>query len=210
LLSWKPIPFNYFVIISIMIDLIIIPGLADDVKYTKFLVRNWESKYNVRLHVISFGWNGGINEFDNKFKLFLEKVDEIINNGNKISIIGISAGASVAINTFYLRKDRINKAISVCGRLRDQNVKQRFYYPKEKLNIFKESILLCEKTLSNLTNEDRKRLLYFLPLFDDVVPVKTMEIKGASSKKIYSIQHMFNILYTIRIYSKFIIDFISS
>lgn len=192
-----------------MNEIILIPGLGDNVKYVKFLTKNWERRYNVKLHIIPFGFNGGFNEFEDRFKVFLNKVDEIIENGNKVSLIGSSAGASVVINAYCLRKDRINKVISVCGRLKDVNVKQRFYYPKNPLTVFKESIALCEKNLLSLTQDDKKKILYFKPLFDDVVPVRTMIINGANYKRLFSFQHGINISFALTLMSEKIISFIN-
>lgn len=193
-----------------MITLIIIPGLGDDARYTKFLMRSWEIKYGIRPQVITFGWKGSKTDFAAKYKKMNEKVDEIVKKAEDVSILGISAGASAALNIFYQRPDKIRHMISVCGRLRDPNIGKMWNHKESDLGVFEESIKLCEQNLEKLNKNDKKRILTVRPFFDDIVPVRTMTIDGAVNKRINAFQHMISINLAMTLYSKTIADIIKS
>lgn len=192
-----------------MRHLVIIPGLGDNDDYVRFLTRSWERKYDIKTHVIAFGWKGKANEFEDHLNKLRRYIDNLLKQNGDVSILGISAGASAAINLFSARKHKINKVISVCGRLRDQNVKQRFYYPKMQLDIFKKSLNLCEINQEKLTKEDKERILTIRPFYDDVVPVRTMTIDGAVNRKIFAAQHGISIYLAMTLYSKTIVKLLS-
>lgn len=191
-----------------MQHLIIIPGLGDDVRYTKFLTRNWEKKYNIRPHVVAFGWSGDAQKFQERYEKVEKYMDEFLENNKNVSILGISAGGSAVINLFYPRRDKIKKLVTVCGRVRDPNVRKMWNHKPEVLGVYQESVKLCEKNLDKLTLDDKKRILTISPFYDEVVPLRTMTIEGANNEKVFAAQHMVSIALSMSLYSKTIVDFL--
>ena len=193
-----------------MQNLLIIPGLGDDVRYTKFLTGNWEKKYNIKSHVVAFGWWGDSNKFNERFEKMKKYLDDFIEKNENVSILGISAGGSAAINLFSQKKDKLRYAVIVCGRLHDSNLRSMWYLRKKDLGVFEESIKLCEKNIDQLSEGDKKRILTIRPLYDEIVPVRTMTIKGAENKRINSVQHMVSISLALTLYSGIIAKFLKS
>ncbi len=132
-----------------MHNLLIIPGLGDDVRWVNFEVRNWEKKYNIKPHVIAFGWKGEAKEFKDKFEKILNHVDELLKEKNDVSVLGISAGGSAAVNIFSARKNKIKHAVSVCGRVNDVNIKPSWRN--------KENYSLISKSYSSLVQSTRRK-----------------------------------------------------
>lgn len=191
-----------------MQNLLIIPGLGDDVRYTKFLTRDWEEKYSIKPHIVAFGWSGESSEFPDRFKKMEKYVDDYIKENNNVSVLGISAGGSAVINLFSRRKDKLKHAVVVCGRLHDSNVRKMWNHRAEDLGVFEESIKLCEKNLESLSDKDKERILTIRPFYDDIVPVRTMTIDGARNIRINSVQHMISIYLAMTLYSKTIANFL--
>lgn len=193
-----------------MENLLIIPGFADDVKYTKFQTRNWEKKYNIKPHVVAFVWNGDSDKFPGRLKKMEEYVDDFIKENNNVSVLGISAGGSAAINLFSKRKDKIKRAVAVCGRLHDPNLRDMWYLKAKNLGVFEESVKLCEKNINQFSKDDNKKILTIRPFYDDIVPVRTMTIEGANNKRVFAIQHMISIYLSMTWYSRTIADFLKT
>ena len=188
--------------------ILIIPGLGDDRWALKFQTRKWEVKYNIVPHVWVFGWQATNSTFEKQLRITQEEVNSLVAKYGKISLLGTSAGGSAVINLYSNNKDKIEKVICVCARLKNANVTQRPYLPKKKLDLFIESIKTCEKNIARLTSNDKKKIMTIRPIYDDVVPVRTMSIDRATNYKIFGLQHILNIYLAVTWRSKIIADFI--
>ena len=96
---------------------IIIPGLGDETRILGWAVGFWRW-YGLDPVVYSVGWRDGEYSFRQKLKRLVAMIDEIVNNADRISLIGTSAGGSAAVNAFMERKSKIHRVINICGRLR--------------------------------------------------------------------------------------------
>ena len=87
-------------------------------------------------------------------------IDEIVNNADRISLIGTSAGGSAAVNAFMERKSKIHRVINICGRLRvGPTTGFRSFDSKTKSSpAFTESVRLCERGIEQLPLPDRRKL----------------------------------------------------
>lgn len=191
-----------------MQHLVIIPGIGATVVWYKFLTRNWEKKYGTKTHLLFFGWNGKASEFPEKFKKIERHLDEYIKENENVSILGISAGGSAAVNLFIPRRDKIKNVVTVCGRVRDPNVRQMWNHRPKALVLYEESVKLSEANLDKLSQEDKKRILTIRPIYDEIVPLRTMIIDGAENRRIFAAQHMVSISLAMTLYSKIIADFV--
>lgn len=173
---------------------IIVPGLGDETTKIKWAT-NYMSKYDLEPILHNIWWRKGEKHFEPKLKKLVKLIDKLATGSNKVSLIGTSAGSSAVMNAFVLRKNKIYKVISVCGRLKQGSEKGfRSFEAKTASSLaFKESILMFEKHEPNLTKSDKKKIMTIRALFDELVPDNTSWIKGATNNKINSIEHMFSI-----------------
>lgn len=192
-----------------MKNLIIIPGLGDDARYTKFLTRNWEKKYGIKITVMTFGWTGEANKFQERFDVIDEKINKFLQENKNVSLLGISAGGSAVINLYTKNKDKIERVICVCGRLKDPDIGKMWNHRKKDLGIFTQSVRFAEENTCKLDKKDLDKFLTIRPFYDDVVPVRTMTLNGAKNKKVNSIQHMISIFLIMTFYSKISAEFIN-
>lgn len=143
---------------------IIVPGYGDTTWYINLATKvtpGWR-KLKPRVHV--FGWNGMADTYDAKWEAF----DDQLNRMGETAIIGISAGASVALRALAEHPDKVKKVITICGPASDEN-----------LNLTKYPLL--EVSLGNLalSTISADRVMTMRPIFDDVVDIEAMAIEGA-------------------------------
>ena len=193
-----------------MKNLIIIPGLGDDARYTKFITKNWEKNHGIKVTVMNFGWSGNDDKFQKRFDAIDKKIEKFLQENKNVSLLGISAGGSAVINLYSKRKDQIEKVICVCGRLRDPNIGRMWNHRKKDLGVFTQSVRLAEKNIEKLNEKDLEKFLTIRPIYDDVVPVRTMTLNGAKNKKVNAIQHMISIFLIMTRYSSISAKFINS
>lgn len=187
---------------------IIIPGLGNSVTKHEFAVKGWR-KFGIITHVFDARWRIEEKGFQSKLERSLKLVDSLIGKNSKISIVGNSAGSSFALNIFGERKNKINKVIINCGRIRDGDWPWFTFDQATKSSpSFKESVLRAKELEKSLTKNDGQKILTLRPLFDEVVPPFTVPVKRARNEVIPSIEHVVSIALNMTLYKKKIIDFI--
>lgn len=193
---------------SIINHVIVIPGLGNNVKIHEWVMEGWK-KFGIIPHVFDTRWKVEENGFQEKLNRALKLVDSLIYNNSRISIVGNSAGSSLALNIFGKRKKQIHKLIFNCGRVRDGDWP---WFTFEQATVsspsFKESVLKAQKLEKALTKIDRQKILTLRPIFDEVVPSTTVPIQGAINKIIPSIEHSISIALNMTSFKQPIIDFI--
>lgn len=184
-------------------SVIIIPGLGDNSKVIKYLEKPWE-KFGLNIIPYPIGWNDDSKLFQPKLAKLLRLVDKLHAAGEKISIVGTSAGGSAALNAFVERKNIIHKVVNVCGRLRvgPESGFWSFVLRTKKSPSFADSVRMFESRENLLTQNDRKKIMTVMPLFgDQLVPASTVPIVGAINKKIFMGEHILSIATAMTIYS---------
>ncbi len=191
-----------------MQKVIILPGLGDHMDHAEWATRNWP-RIGLQPIVCSMGWRNG-EHFATKFEKLLALVDEHFRNGNPISVIGLSAGGSAALNLFAARSDRVKYAISICGRLR-QGDEFSFRKRTRTSPAFAESVLLFEQQEKMLSEEQRKKIMTVRARFgDELVPADTATVRGAQNVTIPTIEHSLTIYLALDPFSKIITDYVKS
>lgn len=175
------------------LKIIVVPGLGDRVaaRPLRWMARFWKREgIIVRVHVA--GWlDGGLLE--EKLRRLLMVIDEESAAGNSVALIGMSAGASLALNAFGRRPDVVGM-VNVCGRLRaGQGVRPTLDEAALDSGAFRQSVLVCEETQAQLSAERRGRVLVLRPWKDAVVPVETMSLAGAEEHWVWGALHMLSI-----------------
>lgn len=188
---------------------IFVPGLGDDTKLLNWSVRNWK-KYGLEPVVHSVGWRDGGNSFEPKLQRLLSLIDEFVEQGNLVSLVGTSAGGSAVLNAFIQRKDSIHKVVNVCGRLKvgPTSGLRSFQSKTQSSPAFAESVKLCESGIKSLSKSDLKKIMTIHAMFgDELVPSETTIIHGAINQKVPTPEHMLSIASALTIFSKSLIDF---
>ena len=99
--------------------IIYIPGLNDQLAVHKIATKllptfwRWRGFYG---HLISPSWEVG--EFYPKLQAVTDKIDELTSHGHLVSLVGQSAGSSLALNAFAARREFVTGLVILTGRLR--------------------------------------------------------------------------------------------
>jgi hypothetical protein len=188
---------------------IIIPPLGTDPKMGEKMTQNWLEKYAIKPINWQYFWGKNDDNYETRLKKLIGEIDKLNEQGFVVSLIGLSAGGSVAINAFLQRKKQIKKVINICGRLYAGKIK----FPKsEKSNdnnfLFKESVKKCEENLKSLNVDDKEKILTVRPLWDEFAPTEYAMIEGVKNIKVFSVEHVLTILLSMTIYKNKIFDFL--
>jgi pimeloyl-ACP methyl ester carboxylesterase len=176
--------------------IIYIPGLGDSkTRGQQFAVRLWRT-YGVYGHCHAVIWNN-TDSFENKLQGILKEIDQLKSKGHIVSLMGASAGASMALHAFAARKEAISSVVLVCGELADARKINPSYFTKNPA--FKVSMERLPATLNKLTMDDRKRVMSLHPLFDETVTIKDTYLEGARMFTSISFGHAFTIGMTLTI-----------
>lgn len=188
---------------------VIIPGLGDDQRWNivalEFLTRNWHKKgITPLIHAVLWRDEEG---FQPKFQKLLDLIDSL-SEENIVSIIGASAGGSMAFNAFCAKKDVLHRVVNVCGRLRaGKHVIRSLENKAESSPAFEQSVHLFEHNEHNLTYLDWERMMTIRPIIDEVVPSATVRLAGAENLIAPVPEHTLGIFFSF-LFSRQIIHFL--
>ena len=196
--------------------LFIVPGLGDKTTFLEWSVRDYQVKYGITPHVRSFGFMNPNATYEDQFLSFVNETRKYIESPEIItSFAGTSAGGSVVLNAMvYLAQEGIELnggMVNICGRLRTgkkEQVKPSLESAARKSSIFYESVIQAEEGINMLTNLQRSKILTFRGVYDEVVPVSTIPVEGATNARIPMIGHLSSIASVLLFYGSRINDFI--
>jgi len=189
-------------------QVVIVPGLSDNPRGVAWLTRDWGEQYGLTPHVVRFGWRGQVADFAPRLGRLGDYIDGLVAAGEQVSLLGTSAGASAVLNAFFARREDIRGVVSVCGRLRAGEGVYPTLDQSRNRRLFKPSVLCCEEGIRGLTAADTGKILTISPLFDELVPVSTMTIAGATNRRIVAVEHMMGIYLALSVYARMIVDFL--
>lgn len=186
---------------------IYVPGLADDRKGYELLV-GWWTVYGVIPHVHRVGWYDEERTFKPKLQRLLSIVDDLLDKGNIVSLVGGSAGGSAVLNVLF-EQPKINAVVNICGRLRaGQNVSPSLEVASKKSAAFKDSVLVFESNEPDMKLSERRKVLNLIPVWDAVVPKTTVPLEGATNEIIPSVGHMLSGFLGLTLFSPLVMNFI--
>lgn len=187
---------------------ILVPGLGDNTRRLEWATGFWR-RFGLTPVVMSMGWKDGSN-FGPKLQNLVDKVDDLSVRG-RVLIVGTSAGGSAAVNTYLERRDRVEKVVNVCGRLKvgtRQGI-HSFEVRTASSPAFAQSVLKLESRLSELTHDDKSKILTVRARFgDQLVPAGTVIIDGAENISVPMMEHMTGIVLALTLYSRPLIQFL--
>jgi len=153
------------------------------------LVVAWWKKEGLEPIVFVPGWDNS-EGIEPKITRLLELID----NEKPNYLMGISAGASLALNVFLKKQDLVEKYVSVCGRLRmglsNNIIERKLQEETLRTRAFKESVELLEK--SEILNIDKMMTVSAIG-GDELIPINTSQIDGATNIVVPNLGHLLTI-----------------
>lgn len=189
------------------IDVIYLTGLGDHTPWGQDkLVKLWRL-YGLKVHYFPIGWSDG-EVFIRKLQHICVLIDKLSKNGDKVAIVGVSAGGSAAVNAYMERKSKISAVVFICGKLRGYKTVNRRYFDRNPA--FEDALRLSEEHLKALNSEDKAKMLCLKSAHDGLVPARDSVIEGTVIKTIPMIWHLPSIFFAITAGTPTIARFIKS
>jgi len=164
-------------------------------------------KFSLEPHFEYLGWNQS-EPYQEKLNKILKMVDSLTATGQAISIIGVSAGASLAVNLFTERKDKITAVVLICGKINNPQTLGDNY--KKQNPALLDCVSASDQNAKALQPQDKQKMLTIRPLFDGTVAKSDSVIAGVKNQNILSLLHAPSIYLALTLYKRFTINFLKS
>jgi pimeloyl-ACP methyl ester carboxylesterase len=184
--------------------IVVVAGLGDSLY--SWATRSWAGPH-VIVHPHRVGWESG--DFETKLRDLAHKIDLLADQGS-VSLVGISAGGSLAVNALTRRPKSVHRVINVCGRLRaGQHVHPTLKQAARTSPAFFQSVEASEAAQASLDPALATRVLTLRARWDEVVPPSTVTLPGADNRCLLSAEHVLSITVGLVFYRRVILDFIT-
>lgn len=150
--------------------------------------------YGIQSEYIPMLWADG-ESFKLKQRRILNRIDELHEQGYKVSLVGTSAGGGAGLNVFALATDKLHTAVFICGTLGGAEYYSNDTYRKNPA--FRESMQLVPGSLNKLDDNQKQRILAIQPLFDAIVQPRFAHMPGGKNRRMFTAGHVFSIGYAI-------------
>jgi len=187
--------------------LIFVPGLSDNNKLLTWAINRF-NKDEFTPHIHLAPWLKRTEKFEPKLNRLLKLIDKLSGDGDLVSLIGISAGASLVLNAYLQRKNKIIGVVNICGRLRSGTGFPSLNLASRKNPAFKQSVLGFENIEPTLTTKDKKKVLTISAFLDEIVPLNTATLPGATNIQVPLVEHNLAIYGTLIFYRGIINNFL--
>ena len=169
------------------LHVIYIPGIGDHKLGRQRMAVDMWKHYGVEPEICALIWNDG-QSWESKFERLLNRIDELVMEGKSVGIVGVSAGATAAINAFAVRKEVLVGIVCVAGKIHRPQTVGGLY--KQQNPAFITSAYACQDTLRTLSKDDLCRIQSRYGLFDNIVLTRDSHINGAHNKRVFMILHI--------------------
>lgn len=178
--------------------IVYIPGLGDHYDAGRSIALKTWKIWGVKTKLVPMRWYDG-GSFEEKERRVLEVICRIESAGYVVSLIGESAGASMAINA-AAKLPRLHRLVTVSG-VNDPS------FPVSPVTLakspaFKESI---ERLHESLLRIDSHRTHVVRAWYDQVVSERHTAIAGAHSHRLFSFGHLTTITVCLTLFSGYIV-----
>jgi pimeloyl-ACP methyl ester carboxylesterase len=186
-------------------QIIYVPGIGDNVGHVQSAALKWWPLYGARGHFHAMPWLGQ-EPFQPKFERLLTLIDQLNEGGQRISLVGASAGGSAVLNAYLARQDKISGIVLICPKIsRPGSVSQATYAQNPA---FKESMEQFQGNLAKLTDSDKKRMRVYYSPVDRVVPHADSVIPGVEEICLPRLKHSYAIVFAITFKARHLITFL--
>ena len=193
-------------------SVIFVPGLSGTTSHIANMTEHWRNHglYPI-MHPVP--WRDRQTDFRLILESLIDHIDECVARGEKVSIVGTSAGGSAALNAFIDRHQTIHKVVLVCARLKvGPTTGFRSFASKTATSqSFAESVFRAESMTPNIGENERRRIMTVRSLFgDELVPASTSTIEGARNITVPVPEHMLSIAASLTLFSSPLIQFLNN
>jgi dienelactone hydrolase len=173
--------------------IIYISGLGDgyDV-FRSFFLKGWRV-FGVRSELVGMRWNNG-ETYEQKADRIKQALDTARQKGYRVSLVGESAGASIAMNVFA-DDQAVHRFVSLCG----VNTSKTPISPTvfKRKPAFHEAIRRLDAARDRAVSTKLERISVVTSLKDPSVPVRTNLIPGAGHTVIWLVGHLTTIAFCL-------------
>lgn len=145
------------------------------------------SNYAVDAEICQMIWNDG-QSWQSKFDRILNRIDILVAEGKSVALVGVSAGASAAINAFAARKDKLVGVVCIAGKINRPETVGGLYESQNPA--FITSAYECQEALKTLKQNELSRVQSRYGIFDNIVLTRDSHIPGAHNKRVLMIFHI--------------------
>ena len=187
--------------------IIYVPGLGDHKTYGQNIgIQLWRL-FGLTPHYFPLRW-ATKQGFDSKLARLLEQIDSLQAQGNSVSLVGISAGASAVLSA-YSERPQIAKVICICGKIQHPETVRPIKY---QINPdYMESMQQVDKSLKRLKAQGLLgNIMSIHPLRDKSVPLEDTKIPGAVEKTVPGWSHASGVLVGVILGAPMIAKFLRS
>ncbi len=156
-------------------QLVIIPGLGDRGWLYRFIKPLW-SLFGYEVHIFVFGWNdehANFKEAQNRLDTFVKSL------GDKVYLIGVSAGGTAAVNTLANHSSSITKLTTVCT--------PYLQVSELKNELLAQSINQTTDSLTRMSKKTKAKIFSIHSLHDQVVPIQYSQPEGVQRKSLLAV-----------------------
>lgn len=172
------------------LSIIYVPGLGgSNVSIQGRIIGMWRL-FGVRPVLVQMLWEEH-DSWTDKLQRLIDKIDELTMDGQKISLIGASAGGSAVINAYSMRQSVVIGCVLLSAKVNNPNSIGRHYH--DKYPALKESVDACVESLAKLNSSNRSKIMSRYAYYDPIVSSSDSIIPGGKNKRIMTFGHSFSI-----------------
>lgn len=178
-----------------------IPGLGDGYDpIRKKALRAW-SLFGVTAQLVPMVWYDG-QSYEQKYQQASDIIVRLVDSGARVSLVGESAGGSMAINLFAAHP-KVARLITVAGvTMPTTPVAQRTL---RKSSAFAASRQQLRDSLLHIDEKRRHDIYTLSALNDNIVQPQHSVIPGSHARRIFSIGHLATITICLTVASGYIV-----
>jgi pimeloyl-ACP methyl ester carboxylesterase len=173
----------------------------------------WQHLYQFNAYSIPMFWFRQ-ELLSAKINRIVEFSNSLKNHHPQVSLVGISAGGSLALNCFSMHKDTFVKSVNVGGRLRRGKARgyRSFETRTAPSQAFQDSIIQFEDINEPiLSKADRSRIMTISALFgDELVPRDTSQLAGARNLLLPTVEHGLSNILAVTLFAHPLLRFLQT
>jgi dienelactone hydrolase len=188
--------------------IVYIPGLADKLnrRFGQATALALWRLNGMHAHYFVVGWADKQESFEQKLARLLKRIDHLTARGHRVSLVSVSAGASLAMIALYERPQAINAVINIVGKLHNpQTIADAVYATNPA---FRASLERFGTINRKFTAAERARVLTVLSKKDSLVPAGDALLEGSKIEQLPTQGHLLTIFAALTIFRRRLISFL--
>ncbi len=178
-----------------------IPGLGDGYDhYRQKALRLW-SLFGVQAQLLPMKWYGD-EAYDKKYVRASRIINDIAQQGHRITLVGESAGGSMAINLFADHPS-VDSLITIAGVNKGSTpIASRTL---QRGPAFADSRQGIGASLDRIDDERRRAIHTVSAWWDPVVRAQYSQVAGATNHRVWSVGHLTTVALCLTLFSGYVI-----